>query len=397
MWTDLKNRTVFANKYQMHTKAAIVSCFFNPQKSEYRKKAFDIFYDSIKHLPFLMVEGMIGDDEPSLPQSKNIVPFRIQDILWHKETLLNKAIALLPNHIEYVFWVDADVIFANKNWIMEGVQALQTAKIIQPFEYCVHLGRDEIEPSFKLGPILKSDYPNRVNESVWRSFSSNYVKSPALWTDTNYNNHGHVGFAWGARREVLESVPLYDRALIGGADHIIAHAAAGQFNHPCIQKSFTDDLPAIEEWSRSFYAATEGKIGYVKGALYHIWHGDIAKRNYLKRIQEFTPMAKDIKEKDEQGFYRAPTPETRQYYKNYLRDREVLPDSGSDGLMDLLDPLNPLSPISLFNLYEGMDEQQVPDDFQPNEECQSIENEQGIEEACPLVEDSRFDESEPFS
>jgi hypothetical protein len=397
MWTEIKNRTIFTDKYQMHPKAAIVSCFFNPQKSEYRKKAFDIFYNSIKHLPYLIVEGVIGNDEPSLPQSKNIVLLRIQDMLWHKETLLNKAIALLPKHIEYVFWVDADVIFANKNWIIEGVQALQTAKIIQPFEYCIHLERDEIEPSFKLGPVLKSDRPNTVNDKVWRSFSSNYVKSPSLVTDTNYNNHGHVGFAWGAGRKVLESVPLYDRALIGGADHIIAHAAAGQFNHPCIQKSFTDDLSAIEVWSRSFYAATEGRIGYVKGALYHIWHGDIAKRNYLKRIQEFTPMTRDIREKDEQGFYRAPTSESRQYYKNYLRDREVPPDFDSDGFMNLLDPLNPLSPISPFNLYEATEEQSVPEEVQPTEVCQTLENDQGIEEICPLTEDSQFDESEPFS
>jgi hypothetical protein len=63
MLTNIKNRTIFKNKYQMHSKAAIVSCFFNPQKSEYRKKAFDFFYESIRHLPHLIVEGVIGDDQ----------------------------------------------------------------------------------------------------------------------------------------------------------------------------------------------------------------------------------------------------------------------------------------------------------------------------------------------
>jgi hypothetical protein len=63
MLTNVKNRTIFKNKYQMHPKAAIVSCFFNSQKSEYRKKAFDIFYESIRHLPYLIVEGVIGDDQ----------------------------------------------------------------------------------------------------------------------------------------------------------------------------------------------------------------------------------------------------------------------------------------------------------------------------------------------
>ena len=104
----------------------------------------------------------------------------------------------------------------------------------------------------------------------------------SLWQDQNYNNHGHVGFAWGARREVLEAVPLFDRALIGGADHIIAHAAAGQIPHPCIAKSFTDNLEEVMAWSHQFYRVTQGKIGYVKGDLYHLWHGDINKRQYLK-------------------------------------------------------------------------------------------------------------------
>jgi hypothetical protein len=41
------------------------------------------------------------------------------------------------------------------------------------------------------------------------------------------------------------NMPLYDRALIGGADHIIAHAAAGQIPHSCITKSFTDNLDEV--------------------------------------------------------------------------------------------------------------------------------------------------------
>ena len=43
----------------------------------------------------------------------------------------------------------------------------------------------------------------------------------SLWFDI----HGHTGFAWGARREVLDQVPLFDRAIVGTADHIIAHAS----------------------------------------------------------------------------------------------------------------------------------------------------------------------------
>jgi hypothetical protein len=134
--------------------------------------------------------------------------------------------------------------------------------------------------------------------------------------------HGHVGFAWGARRELLEQVPLYDKALIGGADHIIAHAAVGEVKHKCIINAFVDNIDEIIDWSKKFYNVARGKVGYVAGDLYHIWHGDINKREYLKRIKDFTPETKSIDKKDKNGLY-ITHKEDHKYIKNYFRQREV--------------------------------------------------------------------------
>jgi hypothetical protein len=325
MFDWIKNKTVFANKYHTHSEAAIVTCFYNPQKSSSRMRAFQAFYESIKHLNHAVLECVIGDDQPQLLNNKNVKIFRVRNLLWHKETLINKAIASLPSQFRYIFWVDADVIFTNLDWLVNGVAALQSHNIIQPFEYCVHLEQDQLKPSFDLSKLLQDKLPNRRNDKVWRSFSANFADTD-LWRDSNYNTHGHVGFAWGARREVLEAVPLYDKALIGGADHIIAHAAAGQIPHPCITKSFTENLSEVEDWSRKFYRATAGKIGYVPGELYHIWHGDIANRDYLKRIQDFTPMTKSIHRRDENGFYETDDADITTYVEDYFDRREVNTD-----------------------------------------------------------------------
>jgi uncharacterized membrane protein YgcG len=117
----------------------------------------------------------------------------------------------------------------------------------------------------------------------------------------------------------LEGVNLYDKALVGGADHIIAHAAAGHICHNCITKSFTEDIDAVNKWSKKFFKKTKGKLGYVKGDLYHIWHGALENRQYLKRIKEFTPIAKNISKKDKNGLYVA---EDDTYVKNYFKHRE---------------------------------------------------------------------------
>ena len=321
----LKNKTIFADKYQTNSEAVIISCFFNPQNSAYRIKAFNHFYDSIKHLNHRIIECVIGDAKPQLEESESITRVYTENLLWHKESLLNKIVSELPEKYKYVFWVDADVIFTNKNWLTDGVKALQTNNIIQPFEYCAHMEINELEPSFSIDKITATNRgkfcPNGVNNKVWKSFASN-CSNTTLWQDRNYNIHGHVGFAWGARREVLEAVPLYDRALIGGADHVICHAAMGQINCDCIAKSFIDNIEEVNEWSRQFYKVVQGKVGYVQGNLYHIWHGDINKREYLKRIQDFTPKTKNITNKDKNGLY-ITHKDDEVYMRNYFSRREV--------------------------------------------------------------------------
>ena len=335
---SFKNTFLYCDKYKTHSNAVIIACYFNPQGNPYRKIAFDKFYDSIKHLNHRIVECVIGDSEPELPENKYISRVHTSNLLWHKEALLNKLIAELPSKFQYVFWLDTDVLFTNKNWLVEGVESLQTNKILQPFEYCVHLDKDLYQPLFNVEREKKFvGNPDTRHPKMWRSFCANHNTSKYISCDTNYDKHGHVGFAWGARREVLDEMPLYDKALIGGADHIMAHAAAGQIGHSCITKSFTDDIQAVNNWSVLFYNLINGKIGYVKGELYHIWHGDLGKRQYLKRIQDFTSKAKTITERDENGLF-VTTNGDDEYVKQYFNHREdTTTDIDAKTKQDLID------------------------------------------------------------
>lgn len=283
------------------------------------------FYESIKHTNFRILECVIGDDSPEFAHLKNVDVIRTKNLLWHKESLLNKMVSDLPPEYEFVFWVDADVIFDNENWIVEGVQELHFNRIIQPFEWCIHLQKDMDKPNFDFEESKKFSMDKDLRHpDMWRSFCANYVASEELSSRENYDLHGHVGFAWGARRDVLEDVPLYDKALVGGADHIIAHAAAGQIGHSCIDKSFSDDIKNVNRWSKRFYSVVQGKIGYVKGNLFHIWHGDLKQRSYLKRIQDFTQNSKRITRTDENGLYITDNLEDEKYMIDYFMLREVV-------------------------------------------------------------------------
>jgi len=321
LFNFIKNLFVKSNKYKNHSEAVIIACYFNPENNPYRLIAFNKFYESIKHLNHRIVECVIGDATPELNHDNvNFSLVHTQTTLWHKETLLNGLIKKLPYSFKYVMWVDADVLFTNKNWLVDAVNELQKKRIVQLFEYCVHLEKDLYKPDFNLHEAknLMNSEPSVRHPRLWRSFAANYVTTNYS-DDHNYDKHGHVGFAWGAHRSFLREMPLYDKALVGGADHIMAHAAAGHICHNCIAKSFTEDIDAVTKWSKKFFKKTKGKLGYVSGDLYHIWHGALENRQYLKRIKEFTPIAKDISKKDKNGLY---VTKNDTYVKNYFKHRE---------------------------------------------------------------------------
>lgn len=323
-------------KYQPHPEAAIVACYFNPKQSPYRIKAFHHFYQSIQHLNHSIFECTIGNGTPQLPNTSSIHQVRAKSLLWHKETLLNRAIAKLDERFKYIFWLDADVLFTNPNWLVEGVERLQTATILQPFEYCHHLERDRFIPA----PTPLARHPQ-----AWRSFCATLKTASNYQINANYYDCGNVGFAWGARRSILAAVPLFERALVGGADRLIAHAAAGQIPHPLVEIAFSDNLTEAERWSSEFYAQTEGKIDYVPGDLYHLWHGDLNNRQYIQRIEDFKGKTQSIVERDEQGFFKTDDLRIDTYMQGYFQRREVPPSPIEPVIQHA--PLRAGEPVSL--------------------------------------------------
>jgi hypothetical protein len=126
-----KNTFLYSDKYKTHSEAVIIACYYNPTHNPYRLKAFNEFYESIKHLNHRIVECVIGDAKPELPETEFITKVSTNTTLWHKESLLNGIIAKLPAEFKYVFWIDADVIFTNQNWMQDAVTELQKNRMVQ--------------------------------------------------------------------------------------------------------------------------------------------------------------------------------------------------------------------------------------------------------------------------
>lgn len=326
----IKNLFLPKDKYRYHSEAVVISCFYNPANSPYRLSAFKQWYESIKHLNHRVTELAIGNGDFQLPDSPFIDKIRTSSLLWHKETLLNRIVFSLPREFKYVFWVDADVLFDNTSWLVDGVEQMQRGiNVLQPFEYCVHLKKDQQSPDFDLGMLPYLSSKDQRQLSAWKSYCANFAANGPAIFPLPYDVRGHVGFAWGAKRGILDQLPLYDNALIGGADGIMAYASTGDILNKSIIDSFghKGDLTDIRLFSKKWYSLVNAKVGFVRGNLLHLWHGDIEKRNYLKRIQDFTPKSSHISDRDENGLHTNTDPVTEAYIHNYFNYREVLPET----------------------------------------------------------------------
>lgn len=379
-WLNNKIR----GRYQGHNEAVIISCYFNPDRNSARLKAFKEWYETIKHLNHRIIEAITPGRESELPRSPYITRVVSASNLWHKEQLLNRVVAELPLSFKYVLWVDADVLFTNKNWVVDAVREMRHgSRLVQLFEYAYHLDRNQVapDPAFAYQRDGVLSYPNR---RWWKSYGSNFdarTLSPrdSRWRyrSQEFDERGHCGFAWGAPLWLLKQVPLFERAFIGSGDAVIAYSGTGQLEDlQVVRDMFPTQLQEVYNWGRRFYACVNGKVGYVNGDLHHIWHGDIAKRQYYSRHRAFAPAAPGITQRDAAGLFIATDPKTKAFVDRYRQQREKVDDEGIDveeigeavgelgesiseylgsrrgrsqanaPVADpLLDPMNPLSPL----------------------------------------------------
>jgi hypothetical protein len=232
-------------------------------------------------VPLFIGECAFGDNNFELTPSTSVLQFRSDHVMWQKERLLNLTIDRVPDRYTKIAWVDADVLFTNPRWIVETSDRLDELPVVQPFSHAVRLRPDE------------TCYFGRGERS--RGFCFTRSALPAL-SRLRYHVHGHTGFAWAADRQLLSEFGLYDAAIAGSADHLMAHAFGGDFASPCLPAVFGDSsgyLGHFRRWAEAACGRVGGRLGHVDGAALHLWHGETANRGYVRRYRKLTRLGYD--------------------------------------------------------------------------------------------------------
>lgn len=257
-----------------------ITAYFNPAGYKNKLANFVAFAEGVRNqnLRLLVVEAAVTDCSFEIEHqlADLIIRVRAPAVMWLKERLLNIGLNALPSSCEKVVWLDSDVLFDNQNWVEQTSELLDQYRVVQPFQQAFWL-RENAPPIAELA--------DDQARTTWSDRSALGCAFSEQKTPSHDLIRGHEGFAWAARRSLLCALGLYDRSIIGGADTIIASAMYGLTAQPFFDEIAVEALEEdMKRWMRSFYTLVQGEVTYLPGNVYHMWHGDLSKRNYIGRF-----------------------------------------------------------------------------------------------------------------
>ncbi|MCB9506503.1 MAG: hypothetical protein H6697_02415 [Myxococcales bacterium] len=293
-----------------------LTTYFNPSRYRTRLDNYRVFRERSRAqgLPLVTVELVPEGGEPELVEGADadvLLTPRSSAQLWHKERLLNLGLAALPSSCRYVAWLDADIVFEDDGWVAAACSALERHVVIQPFTNVVCLPKDGTPaqfPSSRIGWGLGRRILRGTTEGTYRvAFCAEHrvgaTKLP-----------GTTGYAWAARRELLDAHGFYDRCIIGGGDRELALAfvrASAQVPDSEVRIRHPRLRSHVSAWHDAVFADVRANVGALPGTVHHYWHGDSRNRRYADRHEilerfDFDP-ERDL-EVDAEGCWRfAPT------------------------------------------------------------------------------------------
>jgi hypothetical protein len=165
-----------------------------------------------------------------------------------------------------------------------ALAALEKAKLVQLFNQIRYLKQDA-----DFSQSLENQwYLRRLSAGL--KMANGPIKEEQLITkDKDLKAHSVLsdyafGFAWIMDRALLETIGFYDANIMGGGDTKFIQAAQGLGQDARKSRPMSDrHFQHYCEWAARTYQVVQGKIGAISGTVYHLWHGEMADRQYMPR------------------------------------------------------------------------------------------------------------------
>ena len=232
---------------------AIGLVIFNPAKTKRMIMNYLYVVNEMRSqgIPVFTLELCFGNAEPEILDS---IVVRGNSYMFHKERLCRILEEEIPKSYRKIAFLDADILFERGDWYSETSKLLNTHDVVQPFEDCTWLDLTYTNSILKRKTVL------HMPGQVW---------------DWKF----HPGFAWAFRRDWYRKVGFYDYAVTGSGDTLSSAAWLGKVfpaNFPSLPESLQ---PSDSEFRRK----PRPRITYLKGNIFHLYHGSRENRKYVER------------------------------------------------------------------------------------------------------------------
>ena len=257
-----------------------ITCYFNPVGYRRRLENYRLFRGCL-NVPLVTVELSFDGTFQLRPGDADIlVQIHAGAILWQKERLLNVALSRVPEGCRKIAWLDCDIVFGNTDWSQRASRVLDEFPIVHLFEERVdvpeHAGLDQLRS--------RNDFPSS-RSAVQKMAAGDATLEELLLAGSPPSST--VGLAWAGRREVLDEHGFYDACILGSGDRAMLCAALGKFDYGVGALRMNERRKEhYLAWARAYFAAVGGRVAYIPGTLFHLWHGALQDRRYQHRHRQ---------------------------------------------------------------------------------------------------------------
>ena len=303
-----------------------ITSFFNPMNYRRRLENYRVFRRFLD-APLVTVELAFGDFQLASDDADILIQIRGQDVMWQKERLLNVALQHVPPDCEAIAWLDADVLFGNREWTTETMELLRQYPMVQLFETARDLPLD-----FDWSQNSTADVESKLTgESVAKVTSSRGVEyvfdEDQFLTKSPRQRDIRCGLGWAGRTEILNRHRFYDTCIVGSGDLALVAALYGMWHRYCMFACMGQARTQhYVRWARQFNEEVGNSVGFTTGVVYHLWHGapearQSTQRHRLTQAFDFDPTNDLILDSNGCWRWNSDKPEFHRQVAEYFKNR----------------------------------------------------------------------------
>lgn len=306
----------------------VITTYFNPFHNLERLENYRTFKENL-NLPLITVEWAPDSIfELSQTDADHLVQISGGDLMWQKERLLNIALSKLPENCEFVAWIDCDIVFANADWHINAKELLKTYNFLQLFDEVNYLSKS-ISREFDLekANFLPYEHTDCSLSKLIESRLNFDRNKNKVGKDPNYQRGGAAGMALASKASTIRALKFYDGNIVGGGDSVLFASLLRTLDDYFSMRDLSvKHQMDIKEWANQIIAKSY-QLGYLKGSIYHLWHGDLSQRQYLERHlilknHNYDPKNHIFSDSENAWSWQNAPKELRREISNYMHSRE---------------------------------------------------------------------------